>query len=61
MTNNIQMNVKGTKLFIEIDLAHNFGLSNTGKSDVIAKSNHFEQVPGRPDLFIKLHVGRSLT
>lgn len=60
MTNNIQLALNGTNLIIGIDLAHNFGPSSTGKSDIIATTERFEEIPGRPDLILLLKVCRKL-
>lgn len=36
---NVKAEVKGDKLFIEVDLKKSEGLSSTGKSDIIASTH----------------------
>lgn len=43
---NVTMKVEGTKLTIEVDLSKNFGLSSSGKSQIIASSEGNQTVPG---------------
>lgn len=43
---NIEMKKEGNKLTLEIDLTQDFGLSQRGKSHIVASTNGFVPVEG---------------
>ena len=53
---NVKMEVKGSKLLIEVDLSKNFGASRSGKSKVIASSEGNLSVPGKAEVKLGLNV-----
>lgn len=44
--NNVKINVKGSKLTIEVDLSKDFGPSKSGKTNVVASTHGFEKIEG---------------
>jgi hypothetical protein len=52
---NVKMTVKDKKLVIEVDLTQNFGLSSTGKSEIVASTHGFVDVPNT-DMKLGLNV-----
>lgn len=55
---NVDMKVQGDKLVITVDLSKSFGLSGSGKSQVIATTSGNVSVPGRDDVKIGLNIYR---
>ena len=53
---NISMQVKGSKLTIEIDLNNVQGKSKSGKSDLIATTGRPVEVDGQPGIRLGLNV-----
>lgn len=53
---NITMRVDGNKLLVEIDLSKRLGLSKTQKSQNVATTNGFIQIPEHPQLKMNLNV-----
>lgn len=53
---NVHMTVNGNKLTIEVDLAQNFGVSSSGKSDTVASTEGNVSVPGHEQIKIGLNV-----
>jgi hypothetical protein len=55
---NVNMNVKGSKLVIEVDLSQEFGLSSSGKSMIISSTEGNQTIPGT-DIKIGLNIYKS--
>jgi len=55
---NVQVEVKGSILTIQVDLSQTFGLSSSGKSIIIASSGGNVSVPGHGDGKVGLNVYR---
>ncbi|MHB1680918.1 MAG: hypothetical protein ACYCTB_10505 [bacterium] len=53
---NIEMNVAGDVLTIEVDLSKTFGKSGSGKSTIIASTEGNVSVPGKEEVKIGLNV-----
>ena len=53
---NINMEVKGKKLIITVDLEKEFGISSSGKSTIIASSEGNQAVPETDGIKIGLNV-----
>jgi len=58
---NVQVEVKGSILTIQVDLSQTFGLSSSGKSIIIASSGGNVSPPGHGDVKIGLNVYRPNT
>ena len=58
---NVEMEVKGNKLTITVDLKQDFGRSKTGKSKIVASTLGIKDVPGTKDVRIGLNVFRPTT
>ena len=56
MAKNMKMEVKGNKLFVEVDLTQSFGPSSSGKSITIATSEGNQSIEGFGDIKIGLNV-----
>ena len=56
MAQNVEMDVRGNKLVITVDLSQTFGLSSSGKSVIIASTAGNVSVPGRENVKIGLNV-----
>jgi len=53
---NMEMEVKGDKLIITVDLSQRFGKSSSGKSIIIASSEGNLALPGAEEIKIGLNV-----
>ncbi len=53
---NIEMEIKGDKLVITIDLKKDFGLSASGKSIVVATTAGNITVPGHDDIKLGINA-----
>ena len=53
---NVEMQIKGNKLIIEVDLSKSFGASRSGKSKVIGSSEGNISVPGKEKIKLGLNV-----
>lgn len=53
---NVTMEVKGDKLFIEVDLSKEYGLSSSGKTTIVASSEGNQGVPNHPEFKFGLNV-----
>ena len=53
---NIDMQVKGGKLVVTIDLTKSFGRSKTGKTTIVATTAGNQPIDGYPDTFIGVNV-----
>jgi hypothetical protein len=58
MAKNIETKVTGDKLIITIDLTKSFGLSGSGKSEIIASTEGNVSLPGHEDIKIGVNVYR---
>jgi hypothetical protein len=56
---NIVMEVKGTVLYLQIDLTQDFGPSNSGKTHIVASTEGNCRIPNRQEVF-GLNVYRKL-
>jgi hypothetical protein len=56
---NVVMTVTGRKLLIEVDLAKNFGLSASKKSEIIASTEGNVSIPGCENEKIGLNIYKS--
>jgi ABC-type proline/glycine betaine transport system ATPase subunit len=54
---NVEMTVEGDQLVIKVDLSKSFGLSGSGKSEIIATTRGNATVPGT-DVKIGLNIYR---
>jgi hypothetical protein len=57
-TENIEISVQGNTLVITVDLSKTYGLSASGKSEVIASTGGNISVPGRDEVKVGLNVYR---
>lgn len=57
-TANIEMSVQGNTLVIKVDLSKTYGLSASGKSEVIASTGGNISVPGRESVKVGLNIYR---
>ena len=57
---NIEMSVEGNKLTLTIDLSQQFGISGSGKSQIIASTGGNVSVPGNESVKIGVNVYRPL-
>ncbi len=57
-TENIEIKVQGNTLVITVDLSKTYGLSASGKSEVIASTGGNISVPGRDEVKVGLNVYR---
>jgi hypothetical protein len=57
-TANIEMSVQGNTLVITVDLSKTYGLSASGKSEVIASTGGNISVPGREQVKVGLNIYR---
>lgn len=55
---NVDLRVQGDKLIITVDLSKSFGLSSSGKSQIIATTAGNIPVPGRTDVKVGLNIYR---
>ena len=55
---NVEMSLDGNKLTITIDLAKQFGISGSGKSQIIASTGGNVSVPGNEAVKIGVNVYR---
>jgi len=55
---NVEMSLEGNKLTITIDLSKTFGISGSGKSQIIASTGGNVSVPGNESVKIGLNVYR---
>lgn len=53
---NIEMEVKGKKLLITVDLDKDFGASTSGKNTIIGSSEGNQTVPGTEGVKIGINV-----
>lgn len=53
---NVEIEVKGTKLVITVDLSKKIGLSKSKKTTVIASTQGNVGLPGKEDIKIGLNV-----
>jgi len=53
---NMEMEIKGEKLIITVDLSKRFGKSSSGKSIIIASSEGNQALPGAEEIKIGLNV-----
>lgn len=56
---NVEMQVQGNLLIIQVDLSQSFGLSGSGKSVTIATTAGNVSVPGREEVKIGLNIYRA--
>ncbi len=57
-TENIEITIQGNTLVITVDLSKTYGLSASGKSEVIASTGGNVAVPGRDEVKVGLNVYR---
>ena len=55
---NVQAEIQGNLLLIQIDLTQNFGLSGSGKSEIIASTGGNVSLPGQGEIKLGLNVYR---
>jgi len=55
---NVDMKVQGDKLLITVDLSKSYGLSSSGKSQVVVTTSGNITVPGREEIKIGLDIYR---
>ena len=55
---NVEMSLEGNKLTITIDLSKQFGISGSGKSQIIASTGGNVSVPGNEAVKIGVNVYR---
>ncbi len=53
---NVEIEVKGDRLVITVDLKKEFGRSKSGKSVIIASSDGNVSIPERPEIKLGLNV-----
>ncbi len=53
---NVSITRKGSKLFVEIDLTKEYGLSSTKKSVIIASTSGNVPVPDSPEMKLGLNL-----
>jgi len=58
MAENVQMHLEGSILVIQVDLNQSFGLSASGKSEIIASTGGNVSVPGCEEVKVGLNVYR---
>lgn len=58
MAENVQMHLEGSILVIQVDLNQSFGLSASGKSEIIASTGGYVSVPGCEEVKVGLNVYR---
>jgi hypothetical protein len=61
MAENVQMHLEGSILVIQVDLNQSFGLSASGKSEIIASTGGNVSVPGYEAVKVGLNVYRPRT
>ena len=57
---NVELQVKDSKLMITVDLSKSFGVSGSGKSTIIASTGGNVSVPGQESVKVGLNVYRPL-
>jgi len=57
---NVKTQVKGNFLILAIDLTESCGLSSTGKSEMVAKTGGFTEIPETGGLEINLNLRRPI-
>ncbi len=55
---NVAIAVKGNELIIKVDLSENQGLSNSGKTTIIASTEGNPLIEGTDNIYIGLYVYR---
>ncbi|MBL8968624.1 MAG: hypothetical protein JNG85_16585 [Spirochaetaceae bacterium] len=55
---NVEMDLKGDKLTITVDITKEFGLSSSGKSLIIASTEGNVSIPGKEEIKIGLNIYR---
>jgi hypothetical protein len=58
MAKNIETKVQGEKLIITVDLSKSYGLSGSGKSEIIASTEGNISLPGHEEVKIGVNVYR---
>jgi hypothetical protein len=58
MAENVQMHLEESILVIQVDLNQSFGLSASGKSEIIASTGGNVSVPGCEEVKVGLNVYR---
>lgn len=53
---NVEMQVKGNKLVLEVDLTKDFGPSSSGKTVVVGTTAGSVKVPGKDEISVTLTV-----
>ena len=61
MAENVQIHLEGSILVIQVDLNQSFGLSASGKSEIIASTGGNVSVPGCEEVKVGLNVYRPRT
>ncbi len=56
--NNVQMQVQGNLLVITVDLSNTLGVSQSGKSEIIATTSGNVSLPGIEDIKVGVNVYR---
>jgi hypothetical protein len=56
---NVEIKVQGNTLIITVDLSKSFGLSSSGKSEMVATTAGNVSVPGREEVKVGLNIYRS--
>ncbi len=59
MMKNVEIKVQGNTLVITVDLSKSFGLSSSGKSEMVATTAGNVSVPGREEVKVGLNIYRS--
>lgn len=57
---NVTIEIVGTKMTIEIDLAADHGLSKSLKSKVVATTAGAASVPGKPGMVLNLNLNEKV-
>jgi ABC-type molybdate transport system ATPase subunit len=55
---NVRLSLDGNTLVIRVDLTKDYGLSGSGKTNIVATSAGFMRVPGREEISVGLNVVR---
>lgn len=53
---NVEMTVKGNELIIKVDLTKSFGMSGSGKTEIIASTQGNVKIEGKEGMFVGLNV-----
>jgi hypothetical protein len=56
MENGYKLTRNGSKLIIEVDLAHRSGPSKSGKTNIVASSGGFLPCPEEPSIKVSFNV-----